>query len=103
LRNRSWPGRSPRRASSAAQERSFILKTDHRGYFDAVLDLLGSLTIRFDCRHHVIRLLERSTAQSAVAGRAFAGEMTAFEARFVRKRETDLLCGDSAAKFGALI
>ena len=66
---------------------SLILKTDHRGYFDAVIGLLGRMTDRFAIGTMSLEFWNDPTAQSAVAGRAFAGELTAFESRFVRKRK----------------
>ncbi|MEA2711801.1 MAG: tRNA (guanine-N7-)-methyltransferase [Phycisphaerales bacterium] len=66
---------------------SLILKTDHRGYFDSVLELLGGMNDRFDAGVVSTDFWADSTAQSAVAARAFAGEVTAFEQRFVRKRK----------------
>jgi tRNA (guanine-N7-)-methyltransferase len=66
---------------------SLILKTDHGGYFDAVLELLQSMTDRFETTLISRDFWNDSVAQSAVADRPFAGEMTAFESRFVRKRK----------------
>jgi len=64
-----------------------ILKTDHRGYFDAVLELLGRMRDRFDMGTTSFDFWNDGAAQSAVAARAFAGEVSAFENRFVRKRK----------------
>jgi tRNA (guanine-N7-)-methyltransferase len=64
-----------------------VLKTDHRGYFEAVLELLATMRDRFDAGVTSFDFWNDPTAQSAVAGRAFAGEVTTFESRFVRKRK----------------
>jgi tRNA (guanine-N(7)-)-methyltransferase len=66
------------------------IKTDHGGYFDAIVELIGRMRDRFDM---VIisgdlwnERLDRP-AQLALAERAFAGRLTLFERRFVRKRK----------------
>ncbi len=66
---------------------SLVLKTDHRGYFDSVVELLERMTDRFDLGVTSLDFWNDATAQSAVASRAFAGELTDFESRFVRKRK----------------
>jgi tRNA (guanine-N(7)-)-methyltransferase len=64
------------------------LKTDHPGYFDVSLELLARLGDRFDVTVTSRDFWIDGTAQSAgVASRPFAGEITAFESRFIRKRK----------------
>ena len=68
-----------------------VLKTDHPGYYQSVLRLFDP-----DGNKSVKTHLEISTAssdywndppaRSASAERAFAGEATSFESRFIRKR-----------------
>jgi tRNA (guanine-N7-)-methyltransferase len=74
---------------AALRAGSFLaLKTDHRGYFDASLDLFARLTDRFNVAVTSFDFWTDGTDQSAgVATRAFAGEITAFEGRFIRKRK----------------
>jgi tRNA (guanine-N7-)-methyltransferase len=66
---------------------ALVLKTDHRGYFDAALELLQGMTGCFETTLVSRDFWNDSVAQSAVADHAFAGEMTAFESRFVRRRK----------------
>jgi tRNA (guanine-N7-)-methyltransferase len=66
---------------------SLILKTDHAGYFDAVAELLAALSDRFAIDLSSRDYWNDPTVQSATAGDTHAGEMTAFESRFVRKRK----------------
>lgn len=67
---------------------AFVLKTDHRGYFESVLELLTRMPDRFVVGATSFDFWNDPTAQSAVAGRCFADELTAFERRFVRKRKS---------------
>ena len=64
-----------------------VLKTDHAGYFDAVAKLLAGITDRFTIDLASRDFWNDRTVQSAIAADAYAGEMTAFESRFVRKRK----------------
>jgi tRNA (guanine-N7-)-methyltransferase len=66
---------------------SLILKTDHAGYFDAVLDLLQDMSQQFRPSISSRDFWGDTPVQVAVAAHAFAGEITAFESRFVRKRK----------------
>jgi tRNA (guanine-N7-)-methyltransferase len=66
---------------------SLMLKTDHGGYFDVILNLLLGMTDRFSASIASRDFWGDTAVQVVVAGHAFAGEMTAFESRFVRKRK----------------
>jgi tRNA (guanine-N7-)-methyltransferase len=66
---------------------SLVVKTDHRGYFESVLALLELMKDRFEPIVTSFDFWNDAAAQAAVAGRAFAREVTAFESRFVRKRK----------------
>ena len=64
------------------------LKTDHGGYFDVVLEVFARLSDRFHLTATSTDFWIDGTDQSAaVATRAFAGEITPFEGRFISKRK----------------
>jgi len=66
---------------------SLVLKTDHAGYFDAVAEVVAGMSDRFTVGVSSRDYSNDPTVQSAIAGDAYAGEMTAFESRFTRKRK----------------
>jgi tRNA (guanine-N7-)-methyltransferase len=65
-----------------------ILKTDHLGYYQSVLGLVERpvLSDRFDVARTSADFWNDPAARAA-AGRCFAGEVTSFESRFIRKRQ----------------
>lgn len=61
------------------------IKTDHRGYFESIVELLGRMHDRFETVVASGDVWNDRAAQLALAERAFAGRLTLFERRFVRK------------------
>lgn len=64
----------------------FILKTDHAEYAEHTLSLLALMPADFRLVAHSSDYWADPAVQAHTAGHAFAGEVTAYEARYRRKR-----------------
>lgn len=65
----------------------FVLKTDHREYFEATRTLLAAVEERFVTEVESADLWTDAAAQRHAAGLALSGETTLFEQRFIRRHQ----------------
>jgi tRNA (guanine-N7-)-methyltransferase len=66
---------------------SVVLKTDHRAYYEATLDLLPSVADAFDVVGDSSDFWNDERVLHASQSKCFCGESTAYESRFRRKRK----------------
>jgi tRNA (guanine-N7-)-methyltransferase len=66
---------------------SLVLKTDHRGYYKSMLELVSGVADLFDVVGYSIDFWNDDRALGACQNKCFAGEATVYESRFRRKRK----------------